>query len=106
MTSMQQQHYTDDEATRIYLTAALKYKLAPPSTELRKELEDCPWLQPVLQRHSEGSIALRWTDFRTAVNPDLKPTRGARLPQVKRIVEDWQWLTSIPLRDDLISKAA
>lgn len=100
------QYYTDHEAALIYLTAVFKYKLAAPSSELRKELEDCPWLLTVTERHSEGSIALRWTDFRTAVNPDLKPTRGARLPQVRRIVEDWKWLTNLSLRDDLISKAA
>jgi hypothetical protein len=48
---------------------------------------------------------LRWMDFRTAVNPRLKPTKGAKLPQVKRIVEEWEWLTRIPLRDDLTEAA-
>lgn len=105
MTGMQH-YYTDGEATLIYLTAVFRYQLAAPSTELRKELDDCPWLHSVTARHSTGSIALRWTDFRTAVTADLKPTRGARLPQVRRIVEDWQWLTGLPLREDLIPEAA
>jgi len=104
MTTMQ--YYTDYEAALIYLTAVFKYKLAAPSNELRKELDDCPWLQTVIDRHSEGSIALRWTDFRTAVCPDLKPTRGAKLPQIRRIVEEWEWLTSLSLRDDLSEAAA
>ena len=98
-------YYTDYEAALIYLTAALKYDLAPASSELHKELADCPWLRTVTSRHSEGSVALRWMDFRTAVNPRLKPTKGAKLPQVKRIVEEWEWLTRIPLRDDLTEAA-
>jgi hypothetical protein len=104
------QYYTDSEAALIYLTLVFKYKLAAPSNDLSRELGECPWLTEgkyaVTVRHSPGSIAMRWTDFRTAVDPDLKPTRGARLPQNRRIVENWEWLTKLPMREDLTTSIA
>jgi hypothetical protein len=96
-------YYTDGEAALIYLTAALKYDLAAASSDLHKELADCPWLKSVTDRHSEGSVAMRWMDFRTAINSDLKPTRGAKLPQIRRVVESFEWLTSLTIRDDLVT---
>lgn len=99
-------HYTDYEAALIYLTLVFKFRLAGHSTQFRKELQECEWLEQLFDRHSFGSVSLRWNDFRTAVNPDLKATRGARLPQVRRIVEDWEWLTGLSLRPDLIPVAA
>jgi hypothetical protein len=101
-------YYTDNEAALIYLTLVFKYHLAAPSKELHRELNECPWLTEgdfaVTKRHGPGSIELRWTDFRTAVDPDLKPTRGASLPQIRRIVENWEWLTHLSFREDLISQ--
>jgi hypothetical protein len=94
-------YYTDHEAALIYLTAALKYKMAPASPGLRRELEDCPWLKEVTARHSGGSAAMRWMDFRTATVPSIKPTRGAKLPQVRRIIEQYEWLTNLQHRDNL-----
>lgn len=93
--------YTDYEAALIYLTAALYYHLDTPSPELRKELEQCPWLDQILERHSFGSVSLRWNDFRTAVLKDKKPTKGAGLRQVRKIVKDLEFLTNLPLRDEL-----
>lgn len=95
-------HYTDYEAALIYL-AAVKRNLAPPSYKLRRELTDCPELAFVHRRHSTGSIAMRWTDFRTAVSPGLKPTRGAKLRQIRRIVKDLEAVTGFSLRKDLVS---
>lgn len=94
-------YYTDHEAALIYLTAALKYKMAPASPGLRRELEACPWLKEVTARHSSGSAAMRWMDFRTATVPSVRPTRGAKLSQVRRIIQQYEWLTNIPLREDL-----
>jgi hypothetical protein len=94
-------YYTDSEAILIYLTLVFHYHLDPPSPALHKELEECPWLDPILERHSFGSVALRWNDFRTAVLKDKRPTKGAGLAQVKRIVSDLEWLTNLPLRDEL-----
>lgn len=103
--SMSSMYYTDYEAVLIYLTV-IKHNLSAPSHELRKELSEYPALRFVLKRHSPGSIAMRWTDFRTAVSPDLRPTRGAKLPQVKRIIEDLEFFTGLPLREDMVSGAA
>lgn len=94
-------YYTDYEAALIYLTAVTR-NMAAPST---KELEVCPALAVVLKRHSPGSVAMRWTDFRTAVSPNLKPTRGAKLPQVRRIIEDLECVTGLSLREDLLQAA-
>lgn len=98
-------YYTDYEAAVIYLTAALKYDLKPASSDLHRELADCPWLKEVTRRHSGGSVAMRWMDFRTAVNSDLRPTRGAKLPQIRRIIEDCEWLTGLTIREDLLEAA-
>jgi hypothetical protein len=98
-------HYTDEETILIYLTAVFKYGLAAPSPELRKELQECPWLDPLFERHSFGSVVMRWTDLRTAVLSDRRPTKGANLAQVKRIVNQWEWLTNLPLRQELKSAA-
>lgn len=88
-------YYTDYEAALIYLTA-VRHDLAAPSRALIASFPE-----HLRRRHGPGSIALRWTDFRTAVNPDLKPTRGAHLPQVKRIIRELQPVTGVSLRDDL-----
>jgi hypothetical protein len=98
-------HYTDEESILIYLTAVFKYGLAAPSPELREELKECPWLDTLFDRHSFGSVVMRWTDFRTAVLSDRRPTKGANLAQVKRIVQQWEWLTNLPLRQELQSAA-
>lgn len=98
MTSMH--YYTDYEHTLIYLTM-VTHDLGAPSDELIAAFPE-----HLRRRHSPGSIALRWTDFRTAVNPDLRPTRGARLKQVKRIIRELEPYTGLQLRDDLIPIAA
>lgn len=102
---MDTMYYTDYEATLIYLTAVLHYQLDAPSPLLRKELEQCPWLDQILERHSFGSVVMRWQDFRTAVLKELKPTKGANLKQVKKIVREFEWLTNMPLRDELAEAA-
>jgi hypothetical protein len=94
-------YYTDYETALIYLTAVFCYQLDAPSPELRKELEDCPWLDQILERHSFGSVSLRWNDLRTAVLKDKRPTKGASLRQVKQTIKDLEWLTNLPLRDEL-----
>lgn len=99
-------YYTDGEAAMIYLTAAIKYDLAPASSDLHRELVECPWLKAVTDRHGEGSVAMRWMDFRTAINTEVKPTRGAKLPQIRRVIEDYSWLTGRTIRDDLLPYAA
>lgn len=98
---MDTMYYTDYESTLIFLTAVFRYNLDAPSQELRRELRDCPWLDQILERHSFGSVQMRWTDFRTAVLKDKRPTKGAGLAQVKRIVSQWEWLTNLPLREEL-----
>lgn len=93
-------YYTDYEAALIYLTV-VQHDLAAPSLDLIAALP-----AHLRKRHSIGSITMRWTDFRTAVNPELKPTRGAKLPQIKRIVDEFEFITKLTLRDDLLPEAA
>jgi hypothetical protein len=99
------QHWTDYEAIVLYLALARR-KFATHSPFFREELREFPEIEFLFERHSFGSVSMRWNDFRTAVNPDLKPTKGAGLKQVRRIIQDWEWLTEKPLRPDLISVAA
>lgn len=96
------QHWTDYEAITLYLTL-VRCDLASHSPMFREELRQLPQIEFLFDRHSFGSVSMRWNDFRTALNPNLRPTRGARLPQVRRIINDWEWLTGLSIRPELIA---
>ena len=87
---------TDYEVALIYVTARVKYGFDyAPSDQLERERPDCPWLEPIIQRHngSVDTVEATWSDFRSTL-PGHTPTR--EVTKQVRIMNDLCWLPEGP----------